>query len=79
MWEITESENSVDAVVIINGSEYDVEAGQNLKDVILGFARDAGFKKFRLYIDDDEVLPQDAPELVEAGHVYKIVQYDQAG
>ena len=78
MWNV-EAVESGSATMSVNGAEYEVDAGQDLKDVVLGFARDAGFQKFRFFIDGEEVLPQDAPTQTEAGKEYKITAYDQAG
>ena len=77
MWNVNDVESN--AKMLVNGSESEVEVGVDLKPVVLSAARDAGFQKFRFFINDEEVLPQNAPEITEAGAVYKIVAYDQAG
>lgn len=80
MWEVqTNDANSSGATLEINGSVSSIEVGATLKDVIIAAAREAGFGKFRFYIDGTEVLPQNAPTLVEAGKAYKIAPYDVAG
>jgi len=78
MWEVTESEVSVPTMEV-NGSINDLTVGDDLKEVVLGFARDAGYGKFRFFINEEEVLPQNAPSMVEGGKAYKITPYDVAG
>lgn len=78
MWNLeTVEQNS--ATLEVNGSVSEIEAGLPLKDVVIAAARDAGFGKFRFYIDGEEVLPQNAPLTIEAGKAYKIAPYDVAG
>lgn len=77
MWEVQES-NGNGATLEINGSVRSIEVGANLKEVVIAAAREAGFGKFRFYIDNVEVLPQNAPTLIEA-KAYKIAPYDVAG
>ncbi len=63
----------------INGAVRELTTGGVLKDVVLDAAREAGYSKFKLFINDEEVLPQDAPLTVESGTRYKIVAFDVAG
>jgi len=77
MWEV-QTNDTAGATLEINGSIKSIEVGANLKDVVIAAAREAGFGKFRFYIDGEEVLPQNAPVLVEA-KAYKIAPYDVAG
>jgi len=77
MWEVESVESN--ATMEVNGDVQSVEVGSDLKEVVLAAARDAGYGKFRFYIDGDEVLPQNAPSLVENGKAYKITPYDVAG
>lgn len=79
MWELTTDNNGSGATLEINGSTRNIDVGATLKDVVIASAREAGFGKFRFYIDGTEVLPQNAPVLVEAGKAYKIAPYDVAG
>jgi len=79
MWEVAETGNGNGATFEVNGNTYDVEVGADLKETVLGFARDAGYQKFRFYIDGEEVLPQNAPSVIEDGKAYKITPYDVAG
>jgi hypothetical protein len=77
VWEIESVESNT--TLIINGDEREVTVGDDLKNVVLEAAREAGYSKFKLFIDEEEVLPQDAPQLIEAGKTYKIVAFDVAG
>ena len=79
MWAVETTENNNNATMECNGSVSAVDTGSDLKEMVLGFARDAGYGKFRFFMDDTEVLPQNAPSVVEAGVSYKITPYDVAG
>ena len=78
MWEVTNAANT-NPTMEVNGSTREITAGANLKEVVIASAREAGFGKFRFYIDGAEVLPQDAPSTIEAGKAYKVAAYDVAG
>lgn len=78
MWEVT-NQASANTTMEVNGDVNTIEAGANLKEVVIATARQAGFGKFRFYINGEEVLPQNAPVLIEAGKAYKIAPYDVAG
>lgn len=78
MWEV-ENTNQVRTTLEVNGSVRDITPGANLRDVVIAAAREAGFGKFRFYINGTEVLPQDAPPLIEEGKAYKIAPFDVAG
>jgi hypothetical protein len=78
MWEVT-NQNQAATTLEVNGDVRTIEAGANLKEVVIAAAREAGFGKFRFYINGEEVLPQNAPSLIEAGKAYKIAPYDVAG
>ena len=80
MWTVDGVEsNGNDAVLLVNGSETPVNAGDDLKEVVLNAAREAGYQKFHLFIDGEEVLPSNAPTLVEEGMTLEIRPYDVAG
>jgi hypothetical protein len=76
MWEV---ESVQGATLEVNGSVREIEVGADLKEVVIAAAREAGFGKFRFYIDGAEVLPQNAPATIETGKAYKIAPYDVAG
>ncbi len=79
MWEDNDGVEVRGATMEVNGSTVSIDSGIDLKEVVLKFARDAGYKKFRFYINGEEVLPQDAPGLTESGVAYKITAFDVAG
>lgn len=83
MWEIEENEGQVESTpqttLEVNGSVTDLEPGAVLREVVINAAREAGFGKFRFYINGEEVLPQNAPLTIEEGNSYKIAPYDVAG
>lgn len=79
MWEVQENGNGNGATMEVNGSVRPVEVGANLKEIVIAAAREAGFGKFRFYINGEEILPQNAPIVTEAGKAYKIAPYDVAG
>jgi len=68
-----------EAVLRVNGAETFVNAGDNLRETVLNAAREAGYQKFHLFINDEEVLPSNAPDTVEDGMVIEIRPYDVAG
>jgi len=78
MWEVERVEEA-GATFVVNGNEVAVEVEADLKETVLGFARDAGYQKFHFFINDEEILPQNAPSNIVAGNTYKITPYDVAG
>jgi len=78
MWEVNDGASVAGATLEVNGSTKSIDVGADLKEVVIAAAREAGFGKFRFYIDGVEVLPQNAPALIEA-KAYKIAPYDVAG
>jgi hypothetical protein len=78
MWEVNE-QVQVSTTLEVNGDIRPIEPGATLKEVVIAAARQAGFGKFRFYINGEEVLPQNAPSLIEAGRAYKIAPFDVAG
>jgi hypothetical protein len=81
MWNVESEGEMVQGAptIDVNGSVTELTAGADLKETVLGFARDAGFQKFRFFINDEEVLPQNAPDTIQAGSRYKISPFDVAG
>ena len=78
-WDVTEEVRTTGSTLEVNGSIRDIESGADLKEVVLSAAREAGYGKFRFYINGEEVQPQDAPSTVEDGMALKITPYDVAG
>jgi hypothetical protein len=80
MWNVDDGDMVQGVPVMeVNGNTTELADGADLKETVLGFARDAGFQKFRFFINDEEVLPQNAPDTIQAGNRYKITPFDVAG
>jgi len=80
MWEVEEVGSVVSVATLeVNGAITELNIGDNLKEVVLQAARDAGLGKFKLFVNDVEILPHQATDLVEADTAYKIQAFDVAG
>ncbi len=80
MWEVTESGNgSTGATMTVNGQTKPVTVGINFKDAVIEAAREYGLGKFRLFLNDEEILPSQAPALVADGMAIRLVPFDVAG
>jgi hypothetical protein len=77
MWS-TERE-SRGAELWINGASAELRPGQNVKEALTQAARDAGLKKFRVFLNDQEIHPSEAPSTVRQGDKYEIRAYEVAG
>ena len=64
---------------MVNGAVVDINVGDSMKDTVQSLARDAGFGKFRVLINDEEVRPSEAPEFVSEGMRVELRPYDVAG
>jgi len=64
---------------LVNGAVLPLEVGSSLKTAVQGLARDAGFGKFRVLINDEEVRPSEAPEVVSENMRVELRPYDVAG
>lgn len=67
------------ASINVNGQTNAVEVGANFKDTVIGAAREYGLGKFRLYLNDEEILPSQAPATVSTGDAIRLVPFDVAG
>jgi hypothetical protein len=68
------------AVALINGSYHTLNVGDPFKDAVMSLARDAGFGKFRVFVNSEEIRrPADAPEAVTENMKVEIRPYDVAG
>lgn len=63
----------------VNNSNVPVEPGNSFKDVVKSIAQDAGLGKFRVYLNGDEVKPDNAPETFGEGMRVELRPYDIAG
>ena len=78
MWEVQAGGNG-GASITVNGQTNALEVGSNFKEAVIGAAREYGLGKFRLFLNDEEILPSQAPALVADGHAIKLVAFDVAG
>ena len=65
--------------VLINGAQEPVEPGRSFREVVGEFALNAGFGKYRVLLNGDEVKPAQAPALINEGDKVEIRAYDKAG
>jgi len=64
---------------IVNGAFVSLEAGTELATEVMRLATDAGYQKFRVFLNGEEIEPTEAPDLIEEGDVLKIMAFDVAG
>lgn len=65
--------------VMINGSYIPVEAGASMVETVKRMALDAGFGKFRVFLNGSDVKPSEAPQTISYGDRLEIKPYDVAG
>jgi hypothetical protein len=53
--------------------------GESFVDGVLRKAREYNLGKFRVFLNDEEIEPEDAPEFISEGDVVQLVKYDTAG
>lgn len=63
----------------VNGSDYELNPGDNFVSAVKSVARQSRMGKFRLYLDGSEVDPDTAPSTIEEGMKLEIRPYDEAG
>lgn len=64
---------------MVNGAFVELQPGADLVETCLGLAADAGYGKFRVFLNGEEMEPEDAPQNISEGDVVKIMAYDVAG
>ena len=80
VWDVaTTNGNGEGATITVNGQTSDLTVGGNFKEQVIAKAREYGLGKFRLYINDAETNPQEAPATVVGGMAVKLVPFDVAG
>jgi len=67
------------ASILINGSYISVETGAPFLQTVKNAALDAGFGKFRCYVNGVEVRKSTAPTEFEPDHRVELRPYDEAG
>lgn len=65
--------------ILINGTTVPLVTGESFKDAIISAARNAGFGKFRVFLNGSEMLPKDAPPFVGTSDQIEVRPYDVAG
>lgn len=66
--------------LMINGGLVDLEPGLNFKTTVNEYAVFAGYTKYRVFLNGEEILaPSDAPETISALDRVEVVPYDKAG
>ena len=78
MWEV-EASGGGEATIEVNGQVTPVEVGGNFKETVIAKAQEYGLGKFRLFLNDEEILPSQAPATISAGDKIKLVAFDVAG
>jgi hypothetical protein len=67
------------ASVLVNGSYQRLEAGSNFLQSVKNVALQAGFGKFKVFLNGIEVRPSSAPVEVMNDHRVEIRPFDEAG
>ncbi len=65
--------------ILINGSFQNVEVGSPFLQTVKNAALNAGFGKFRTFVNHVEVRPTTAPPEFQADHKVELKPYDEAG
>lgn len=68
-----------DTCLMVAGSVLPLEEGDSLASKVLEAAGNAGFGKFRVFVNGAEVVPSAAPTLVKTGDKIEVRPYDVAG
>ena len=64
---------------LVNGAFIELEPGLSLVETAMSLARDAGYGKFRVFLNGEEFEPEDCPESIEEGDILKVTAFDVAG
>ncbi len=65
--------------ILINGAQEAVQPGSSFKDIVGEHALNAGFGKFRVLLNGEEIKPAQAPALISEGDKIEVRAYDIAG
>lgn len=65
--------------VKIAGTTIPVEPGASFRDTIKQVSLDAGFGKYRVYLNGNEIRPSEAPQVFNTGDVVEVRPFDTAG
>jgi hypothetical protein len=78
-WNDVSSSEANGSGVIINGSFIGVEPGSSFRDAIKNVSLDAGFGKYRVFLNGIEIKPSEAPDVFGASDKVEVRPYDNAG
>jgi len=79
VWGADEVDDTNLPSIRVNGEDIYPEVGDSFKEAIKECSFDAGFGKFRVILNGEEITPSEAPELIEAGMKIEILPYDVPG
>lgn len=84
-WDATPEEtrfdgpSSYNTYIRVNGSDIQLNPGDEFVPAVKSVAADAEMGKFRLFLNGNEISPNDAPSTIEEGMKLEIRPYDVAG
>lgn len=67
------------STLTINGAVNTLEAGSSFRDAVVEAARNAGYGKFRVYLNGAEIDPASAPATIGATDALEIRPFEKAG
>jgi len=82
MYDEYDEENGMEengATILVNGSNQPLEEGASFMNAVKSVALQAGFGKFKVFLNGQEVRPSTAPSVVEAGQRVELRPFDEAG
>jgi hypothetical protein len=65
--------------VLVNGSHQPLEVGASFMNSVRSVALQAGFGKFKVFLNGTEVRPSTAPAEISSDHRVEIRPFDEAG
>jgi hypothetical protein len=74
--EVATNPNAPTAVV--NGATVLLDVGDDFRRTVIGLASDAGYGKFKVYLNGSEIRTSEAPEVLNAGDVIRVTPFDKA-
>lgn len=74
-----ESIGNLETYIVAGGEVYAAVPGESFKDAVLKAADQAGYGKFRVFLNSVEIRPSMAPRTFTEGDKVEIRPYDQAG
>jgi hypothetical protein len=73
------NENPDGAAILVNGSHRPLEVGASFLDSVKSVASQAGFGKFKVFLNGAEIKPSSAPAEVRPNDRVEIRPFDEAG